>query len=69
MRIEYFIGAVLFIFCVFAVVLLGILFLQRVNQLIGERMELRQELYQEKAEKEALENRIRKFELLKNISE
>lgn len=69
MRIEYFIGAVLFIFCVFAVVFLVMQSMEREKLLTEKQIELCRELYQEKAQNEALRERIRKLELLKNINE
>ena len=73
MRIEDFIGAVLFIFCVFVV---AILVAQYVAQYVAQSderdnhlLEALRRLDREMKENEALKERIRKYEMLKNINE
>ena len=69
MRIEYFIGAVLFIFCVFAVAILVSQYVSQSIERDNHLLETLRKLDREMKENEVLKERIRKYELLKNINE
>ena len=69
MRIEYFIGAVLFIFCVFVVAILVAQYVAQSIERDNHLLEALRRLDREMKENEALKERIRKYEMLKNINE